>query len=1028
MARHPSRPSSGPDAPGGGRRETGVDRAPGAGAASPSSIASFYHACVTAEAALESRLQRNDKKHIDLRDRPSPFHETPVIRETSEEHQWIQRAVESGVTLAVGWPIAVGIDHEVDQKGLSFSPLLIAEIQAEAADGAWTLGISNTRVELNPFALALIGLGEDSLRQVMAAVRASAEVDEAATPEVQADALLAVLEDEGIDDLRQLDTSALLPLPKTEEDQAGDIHNSGVVMKVSAGRHTTHNLIADLKKIAGDPNMLAEGPAAVLLGQASPDVLPPLTHHPTIADSSLNQDKVIHSAMENAFTVVTGPPGTGKSQVLVNVVAAAVARRNTVLIASKNHRAVDVVVDRLRLASPQCVAVRARLASERAKVAADIERTLEQVSPKVAAADGEETWARVEESLRPLRAELHEWTKLKADRADREAAREAILAALPPGARTDVDLPRLAAARAEACRALDAFSARLGWFARRRRHQGRLARAHQALARLADLLGAADDIKACLAPVEGKPRRTRTPRNIFRTFEQRVDALEAAARHRLRIHEIDARLRTLPHKHQFDDRLHEHNRARQEAGLGILEARWNAVRRGNPAARQKALALVASLKTMVSHARESKAHQDARRNALRAVPGALPALPVWAVTNLSVRTNLPLERGLFDLVIIDEASQCDVASALPVLVRGKRALIVGDDNQLLHIASLGDVRERLLAQKSGLTDDQADEFSHIHTSCFALARSRVPAGPILLDLHFRSHAAIIGFSSRQFYAGNLELCSPATPPKTLQPFEWIHTDGRSERGGVNGRSRLNREEAEEVIEAIKRDLQTYRDNDCSVGVVTPFAAQAELIRELLRERFGPDPVFTGSKKLVAATAHRFQGDERDVMYFSPVIDRHLREPEVRFAANRNLVNVALTRARKRLVIVGDIKACRAHDNALSELARYARRLEKSGFHGPLELALHDRLRDEGIAVRKDVEVGPHRLGLAVEHGGVRLDIEYDGAAFGPGKDELAERDRDVEGAGWTVLRFSPRELSRDLEPCLERIRERINAP
>ncbi len=978
--------------------ETWVDRTSVAGNGPLSSIASFYLACVEAEAALQLRLIHGHEDHIVLHDTPSPLHETLVFPETSQHHQWLQaRATGPGEPLLVGWPLVVGIDPETRRGGLARSPLLVAEAEVEASDGVWTLRISNTRVDLNPFALDLLGLDRDSRAEVARVVGTSVEVDEAVTPAARAYALLAALEDQGIDGLMELDPAALSTLPETE-----GIHNAGVVMAVSTRAHFTRNLVADLVEIANYPDRLAEGPAAILLGQATPAAPTPLELHHTIVNSSLNQEKVIHSAMVNDFTVVTGPPGTGKSQVLVNVVAAAVARGDTVLITSRNNGAVDVVVDRLRRESPNSIVVRALTASKRGELAADIVHALEAVSPDAHAGDGREAWTRVEESLRPLYAQLHEWTKLKAERANLEAGRKAILAALPPSIRTDVDLPRLEAALADACRALDAFGARLGWFARRRRHRERLARAHQALGRLGDLLGAAgaDDIKACLAPVNGKPRRTRTPRNIFRPVEWVVGVLRAASGHLRRIDEIDTRLRALPQKHQFDDQLHEHNRARSNGGARLLEARWNEVRHDNPRARQEALKLVRNFRRMSSE--------------------GLPALPVWAVTNLSVRANLNLEPGLFDLVIIDEASQSDVASALPVLVRGKRALIVGDGNQLVHITSLGDRRERLLAKKYGLTDDQADEFSYIHTSCFELARSRVPAGPILLDLHFRSHAAIIGFSSKQFYAGNLELCSAATPPETLRPFEWIRAVGRSERGS-NGRSRLNRVEAKNVTEVIERDLQTYRGNDCSVGVVTPFVEQAKLIRKLLRKVHGIDQC----KELMVATAHRFQGGERDVMYFSPVIDRHLAEPEVRFAADRNLVNVALTRARKRLVIVGDIEACLAHDNALSELALYARRLEESGFHGPLELALHDRLRKEGIAVRKDVEVGPHRLGLAVEHGGVRLDIEYDGAAFGTGKDEHARRDRDIRSAGWTVLRFSPRELSRDLEPCLERIRERI---
>ena len=118
-------------------------------------------------------------------------------------------------------------------------------------------------------------------------------------------------------------------------------------MTASASTHVVRSLIADLEHIANYPEMLSSGPAAVFLDQAPIPDVPLPEPHPTIAHTSLYQDKTVHSAMVNNFTVVTGPPGTGKSQVLVNVVAAAVAQGDTVLFASKNNRAVDVVVNRL---------------------------------------------------------------------------------------------------------------------------------------------------------------------------------------------------------------------------------------------------------------------------------------------------------------------------------------------------------------------------------------------------------------------------------------------------------------------------------------------------------------------------------------------------------------------------------------------------------------------------------------------------------------------------------------------------------
>ena len=77
-------------------------------------------------------------------------------------------------------------------------------------------------------------------------------------------------------------------------------------------------------------------------------------------------------------------------------------------------------------------------------------------------------------------------------------------------------------------------------------------------------------------------------------------------------------------------------------------------------------------------------------------PKIAKILPCWAVTSLSARGRLPFEPGLFDLVVIDEASQCDIASALPLLFRARRAVIIGDPLQLKHVSTVAPQQDRLI--------------------------------------------------------------------------------------------------------------------------------------------------------------------------------------------------------------------------------------------------------------------------------------------------------------------------------------------
>src|ERR1019366_2476208 len=95
----------------------------------------------------------------------------------------------------------------------------------------------------------------------------------------------------------------------------------------------------------------------------------------------------------------------------------------------------------------------------------------------------------------------------------------------------------------------------------------------------------------------------------------------------------------------------------------------------------------------------------------RAIDRALPTLKGWGCTSLSVGSNFPLRAGLFDLVIIDEASQCLLAHVLPVLYRGKRAVVVGDAMQLPPISRLANEDEIAILKSVGLDPEKTERLA-----------------------------------------------------------------------------------------------------------------------------------------------------------------------------------------------------------------------------------------------------------------------------------------------------------------------------
>ncbi len=163
--------------------------------------------------------------------------------------------------------------------------------------------------------------------------------------------------------------------------------------------------------------------------------------------------------------------------------------------------------------------------------------------------------------------------------------------------------------------------------------------------------------------------------------------------------------------------------------------------------------------------------------ARRIVLDALPAVPLWAATNLSVGASLPLAKGMFDLVVIDEASQCDVASALPLLFRGKRALIAGDPHQLSHVTNLGTVRERRIAERWGLVGEDAGRWDYNVQSLLGVASACAPEAPLVLDLHCRSHPAVSAFAAAAVYGGELESWWTGEPLSGVPAIDWLDIRG-----------------------------------------------------------------------------------------------------------------------------------------------------------------------------------------------------------------------------------------------------------
>ena len=427
----------------------------------------------------------------------------------------------------------------------------------------------------------------------------------------------------------------------------------------------------------------------------------------------------------------------------------------------------------------------------------------------------------------------------------------------------------------------------------------------------------------------------------------------------------------------------------------------------------------------------SKASKMAFRN------GVARAFPAIAVTNLSVRNAVPLTLDAVDLVVIDEASQCDIASAFPLLYRGKRVLVIGDPKQLHHISHLRPADDARLLNNAQLNSVDDQRFACSANSLFDLARTTVGGGSRFVHLldHYRSRSEIIGFSNSEFYGNSLNVHTDYRKLRTSgssHAVTWHDVKGQTERPRVG--SAENTAEAHKVVSLLQDIVDRARHEHISLGVVTPFRAQANAIRTLAEKTI--DSASLKALGVSIDTAHRYQGDERDVMIFSPVISRNAPESTLNFIkADRNLFNVAITRARSELHIVGDMMACA--ESGIPHLSRFVSYVaapdgdhphdgESDIFDSSWEQVFFDALRTADIVTIPQYRYHQYKLDLAIPD--QMIDIEIDGEFWHrelDGSRVLTDIKRDtlLTARGWLVKRFWVYELRSDLDRCVRDIQE-----
>jgi len=404
-----------------------------------------------------------------------------------------------------------------------------------------------------------------------------------------------------------------------------------------------------------------------------------------------------------------------------------------------------------------------------------------------------------------------------------------------------------------------------------------------------------------------------------------------------------------------------------------------------------------------------------RRDMMRSATEASRAAPVWIMPEYKIAEQLPSELASFDLVVLDEASQCDITS-IASLARGARCLIVGDEKQVspssvgIPIQRIDVLRAEHLAglpTRNGIDQD---------TSIFDLACRMYPSSHLMLREHFRCVEPIIRFSTRFYQDRLIPLRVPRPSERFDPPLVDVHVAGAS-RDGI-----LNRAEAcvivDEIAVLVSDPVHARRD----IAVISLIGTkQAEEIeKRLIKDpRIGTEAMKRHA--IICGDARTLQGQERSIVFLSMVAVPDARG-NVMAQSSRDVqqrMNVAMSRACDRLYLVrsvtldnlkpGDIKSdVLRHfqdpmpDGGAEASADLLERCD-SGF----ERDVCTELMNAGYRVRAQVKAGPFRIDLVVEgENDRRLAIELDGDRWhGP---DVWERDMrrqaSLERAGWTFWR------------------------
>ena len=798
-----------------------------------------------------------------------------------------------------------------------------------------------------------------------------------------------------IDKVAITNQSALI-LTKRPDVTAGVLHELTKISEMPSGmfRETVLNVINE-EYLAG------KGKAEIKTDSSITSAFCPVTPLP-LSDS---QEDVLRNLETNSLVSVSGPPGTGKSQTIVNLVSHLVANGKTVLVASRMDKATDVVAERLNALGAPYLALRAGRLNYQRELSTKLQNL---ISNKIDLDTGFENSLLVDvDDMRALIAKIND----RKERCDKIIAleeqwhqviteKEKKLEEKPVFITKKLSVNDVN----EVKKILDEIEKTLdksGFF-------GNIS-----------LKANSFKLRKILKLVDFEPDWE----NLTQIRKELIGSeLSAKAA------KIEADIYKLGNITELTDEIHELQKKQKTLAVDILKNVRREALKGLLRDRIKRQRLYVHTKALV----ERKKNLQNRLLEEEDFKPLLEAFPCQCVTTYAVSGSLPMKPGLFDVAIIDEASQCDIASCIPILFRAKKAVIVGDDKQLPHLSFLENAKEQSFLSQYDIPDKYRLMWRFRTNSMYDLAGYYCMT-PVLLDEHFRSLPPIIDFSNKEFYGGGLRIMTKNDD--NIKVLELC----RVPLGKVDGDATRNIPEIEAVIEKlheiiIRDEANKGKDyKPVSIGIISPFRSQVEAIKKSLMKSFSDATL--QRHQIDVGTAHTFQGDERDVIIMSWAIADNSFAQSLSFLQKPNLFNVAVTRARKQCISFLSKDPDSFQAGLMRDYIEHIKTYEAqrqiiqtdgyiSTFNNDFEKEVAEALEQQGFDVKGGYESAGFKCDLLVSSDDKKssLVIECDGALdekksyVSPIKKQLI-----IERSGMKVMRLSFRDWKRSKEACLSRI-------